>query len=362
MKTLLVLWIYLQLSYFVQGQSTKGRIIVETLKAPSLHNVGGEDSVRRLTIYLPPGYGQTANRYPVIYYLHGFSRSDSLQIAADHLDQILDKAITSGRLKPVIVVIPNHHTLFKGSWFANSSLTGNWVDFMAKDLVSYIDTHYRTIQSPTSRGIAGHSMGGYGALKLGMLFPDVFGSVYALSPSRMALLNEFGPAGDVFKQAQKITTKEELFKNYRANLAVAMGRALSPNPNRPPFYCDLPYTYQGDSLLTDQRVVSLWNRNSPLYLIDSCRSNLKKLTALKLDWGRNDESSHIPLTCRMFSQKLEALGIEHYAEEYIGTHINKLWTEDGRATNDVLPFFNTYLRFEKMVLQPISFSKTPTKK
>ncbi len=81
-------------------------------------------------------------------------------------------------------------------------------------------------------------------------------------------------------------------------------------------------------------------------MADSYYDNLKKLKALKLDWGRNEDFPHIPITCRIFSQKLENMGIEHYAEEYIGTHSNKLWTDDGRALNDMLPFFNTYLNFE----------------
>ena len=74
--------------------------------------------------------------------------------------------------------------------------------------------------------------------------------------------------------------------------------------------------------------------------------NLKKLKVLKLDWGRNEEHPHVPVNCRTFSQKLENLGVNHYAEEYIGTHGNKIYTDDGRALNDMLPFFDTYLKFE----------------
>ena len=74
-------------------------------------------------------------------------------------------------------------------------------------------------------------------------------------------------------------------------------------------------------------------------MADEYIESLKKLKALKLDWGRNEDFAHIPLTCQIFSQKLENLGISHYAEEYIGTHGNKLWTDDGRALNDMLPFF-----------------------
>ena len=125
-----------------------------------------------------------------------------------------------------------------------------------------------------------------------------------------------------------------------------MGRAFSPNPNNPPFYADLPFTYEGDSLITNYEVLELWNKNSPIEMADSYISNLKKLKALKLDWGRNEAFHVLPITCMMFSQKLENLGINHYAEEYIGDHSNKLWTDDGRALNDMLPFFDRYLKFE----------------
>ena len=81
-------------------------------------------------------------------------------------------------------------------------------------------------------------------------------------------------------------------------------------------------------------------------MVDDHIEDLKKLKALKLDWGRNEGNEHIPPTCLQFSKKLENLGINHYAEEYIGTHVNKLWTDDGRAFNDMLPFFDTYLHFD----------------
>lgn len=348
MKKLFFLIASIQVICFGQAQELKGKIIVERINSPALQNTGGESPVRRVTIYLPPNYDQTTNRYPVIYYLHGFTWNDSLQIASDHFDQLLDKAITSGKIKAVIVVMPDQYTLYRGSFYTNSSLTGNWADFTAKDLVNYIDGHYRTISDKESRGITGHSMGGYGAIKLGMLFPDVFASVYALSPSTLAAVKELGPNGEAFKRAQRIKTRDELFNDFFANIVVALGRTYSPNPGKPPFYCDLPYTYSGDSLIIDYKVLDLWNKNSPLEMVDDYRNSLKKLKALKLDWGRNEESAIIPTTCLMFSQKLEELGINHYAEQYIGKHSNKLWTDDGRALNDMLPFFDTYLKFEEL--------------
>jgi hypothetical protein len=187
-------------------------------------------------------------------------------------------------------------------------------------------------------------MGGYGALKLGMLFPEVFCCVYALSPGALALVKEFGPNSDSYKQLAAITTKEELDKTYFPKVIVDMARTWSPNPGKPPFYCDVPFRYVGEELIVDHTVLKKWNQNLPLSMIDDYVDNLKELKAIKLDWGRND-ASRFPLQCSMFSQKLENLGIEHFAEEYIGTHTNRIWTEDGRVLNSMLPFFNIYLQY-----------------
>jgi S-formylglutathione hydrolase FrmB len=353
MKKLLFLFVFLQIVFLSQGQDSKGKIIVEKINSPALQNTGGENPVRSVTIYLPPGYDQTANRYPVIYYLHGFSETDSSTIHSDHFDQLLNKAIATGKIKPVIVVLPNEYTLYRGSIYTNSSLTGNWADFTGKEVVKYIDQHYRTIPNKDSRGVTGYSMGGGGAIKLGMLFPDTFSVVYGLSPGPLALVGEFGANSEAFRRVQQIKTREELLNtksliDFLANLLIATGRAFSPNPSKPPFDCDLPFTYQGDSLVTDYKVLELWNKNMPFEMIDSYIDNLKKLRALKFDWGRNDEMAFVRLGSQIFSQKLENMGINHYAEEYIGTHGNKISTDDGRVLNDMLPFFNTYLKFEQL--------------
>jgi S-formylglutathione hydrolase FrmB len=244
----------------------------------------------------------------------------------------------------VIFVVSDQYTTYGGSFYANSTLTGNWADFTAKDLVAYVDSHYRTLADRSSRGICGHSMGGHGALKLAMLFPEVFSSVYALSPGSLALVKEFGPNSDSYKQLAGIQTKEELDKTYFPKVIVDMARTWSPNPAKPPFSCDLPFSYSGDKLIVDDAVLKKWNQNLPLSMIDDHVKELRQLNAIKLDWGRND-GSRFPMQCMLFSQKLENLGIDHFAEEYIGTHTNKIWTEDGRVLNSLLPFFNVYLHF-----------------
>lgn len=97
-------------------------------------------------------------------------------------------------------------------------------------------------------------------------------------------------------------------------------------------------------MIVNQPVLDKWEANMPVYMVDKYADNLRKMTAIKLDWGRND-SPRFPVQIGMLSQRLENLGINHFAEEYIGDHGNKIWTIDGRVLNDLLPFFNDYLKF-----------------
>jgi enterochelin esterase-like enzyme len=324
------------------GQPLEGKVQSFYINAKTLQNTGGENPNRKVSVYLPPGYEGGRDRYPVIYYLHGFMGKDSIYAS---MKSILDEGIRSKKIRPYILVQADQYTLYEGSFYSNSSLTGNWEEFTAKELVAHIDKTYRTLAKRESRGIAGHSMGGYGAFKIGMLHPDVFSSIYALSPGLLAFVKEFGPAGNSYREAANIKTQDELKKTYYPKVLVAVARAWSPNPNKPPFYCDLPFSYDGDKMTVNQAVLEKWEANMPVYMVDKYADNLRKLKAIKMDWGRND-ASRFPVQIGMLSQRLENLGITHYAEEYIGDHNNKIWAKDGRVLNDLLPFFNDYLVFE----------------
>lgn len=323
------------------AQSTSGKVKTFVITSTSLQNRGGDNPSRKASVYLPPTYEAANIRFPVIYYLHGFMGTDSI---SQDMKTVLDRAIATQKIRPFILVIANHYTTYEGSFYSNSTLTGNWLDFSAKELVAHVDKNFKTLANRESRGIAGHSMGGYGAIKMGMVFPDVFSTVYALSPGLLAFVNEFGPESDSYKQLGLIKTKEELKSTYYPKVLVAVARAWSPNPSHPPFYCDVPFTYMGDSLIINEEVKKKWEENMPVYMVDKYAANLRKLKALKLDWGRND-AARFPIQCTMFSKLLEKKGIEHYAEEYIGNHVNKIWTIDGRVLNDMLPFFNDNLKF-----------------
>ena len=342
MKKYIILALWLISFNYSSAQAVGGKVQSFLFNAKSLQNTGGENPTRKVSVYLPPGYDGSNQRYPVIYYLHGFMGKDSIYTS---MKNILDEGILNKKIRPFILVQSDQYTLYEGSFYSNSSLTGNWDEFTSKELVAHIDKTYRTLARRESRGIAGHSMGGYGAFKIAMLHPDVFSSIYALSPGLLAFVKEFGPNSTSYREVANVKTQEELKKTYYPKVIVAVARAWSPNPKKPPFYVDLPFTYDGDKMIVNQPVLEKWEANMPVYMVDHYADNLRKLTAIKMDWGRND-SPRFPIQIGMLSQRLENLGITHFAEEYIGDHTNKIWTKDGRVLNDLLPFFNDYLLFE----------------
>ena len=199
-------------------------------------------------------------------------------------------------------------------------------------------------ENPT-RGITGHSMCGYGALKISMNHPDIFSTVYAISPGALTIVREYGPNSDTFRELSTINTLEELNRTYFGRVMVAFGRSWSPNPDKPPFYCDLPFEFKEGKLIVYQDVLQKWYDNMPLHMIDDNLTRLQELRAIKMDWGRN-AGDRFTIQCDMFSQRLENVGIEHFAEEYIGTYVNGIYTREGRIPQQVLPFFDEYLTFE----------------
>ena len=102
----------------------------------------------------------------------------------------MDEGIAAGRFGEMIIVMPDQMTNWYGSFYSNSSVTGNWEDFTTEELVNFIDTNFRTLSKAESRGIGGHSMGGYGAINFGMKRPDVYSTVYALSPAIVDFVGE----------------------------------------------------------------------------------------------------------------------------------------------------------------------------
>jgi S-formylglutathione hydrolase len=324
-----------------------GQLIDTVVYSPSLEgNLLGDSPSRNVTIYLPPGYGSSDKDYPVIYLLHGYIGDNNLWFgkgyAKVNLEPIMNDLINKGTIEPMILVSPDSYNRFGGSWYINSVSSGNWEDFIVQDVVQFVDAHFRTIASAGSRGIAGHSMGGYGTMMIAMKHSDIFGAAYGLSSSSLV----FDPNPDnyltyyrtVFEEifgAKVITDFESL--SWDAQLTLSMSVAMVPNPSSPPFYCDYMFNASGEFL------PSYWQRTlafDPYTSITTYKQNILQLTAIRLDCGDQDGNLQSNIT---FGGKLASIGVPSAFEAYEGDHTNKL---EERMETKVLPFFSKYLKHE----------------
>lgn len=339
-----IIWFFLfALAFNVNAQNipaNKGKVVTAVLQSAALANTTThEDPNRSLHIYLPRNYETTTKRYPVVYLLHGYGGQDTFMLVRNKVYETLDRGIAENKFGEMIVVAPNNKSKMNGSWYTNSTSSGNWEDFNAKELVSYMDKNYRTITKPEARAVVGHSMGGFGAIQLGMRHPDVFGVVYAMSPGLMDWGSDFNLNNPYIKQVQKLTKAEEVLPNFYLSITVAMAQAFSPNPNKPPFYCDFPITYNGEAATMNEAVMSAWEKHIPVKMISEYAPNLRKLKGIKIDAGIYDGFAHIPIACRYFSEQLSFHNIDHSFELYNGDHGNRLYGPNGgRMFTDVLPF------------------------
>ncbi len=354
MKKQLALLVILSLSIHAFTQDTS-KLLTKKFIAPSLkNNKGGEDPNRRLTIYLPAGYDKSTKSYPVIYFLHGFASDDEDMMKYIGFRELMDSAIKAGQLRPSILVLPNSMTKYFGSFYTNSSVAGNWADFIGKDVVEYIDKNYRTIGHRDSRGLFGHSMGGNGAVKMAMLFADQFSAVYAMSPGALHFSDDFRLSHPAFRRVSEQKNMDSLrnaapyydFEKFPffEMIYASLARMYSPDTNETLLQADQPIQYVNGKMVVNTAVLKKWQANFPINMIEDHIPALKSLTALKIDWGRNEEFTHIPRTNMELSKKLEAFGIKHYAEEYIGDHVNMIDGFEGRVFTEVFPFFKRYLK------------------
>jgi S-formylglutathione hydrolase FrmB len=310
-------------------------------------NLEGDSPDRDVSVYLPPSYATARNRrYPVVYLLHGYTNSDEgwfgpvvksgFLTANTTLPAVADKAMTEGGTSEMILVMPNAYTIYQGSMFSNSVTTGDWEGYVTHDLVSYIDSHYRTIATPGGRGLAGHSMGGYGTIRLAMKYPDVYARIYVLSAC--CLTANLNPQGRGFAEAEAIHTPADVAGAGRGPITMlAEAAAWSPNPKNPPFFFDLPVK---DGKVQPE-VAARWVANAPLAIIDQYVSNLRKLHAIAIDVGDKDGLSK---SNQELSRILTGYDIQNVFEIYDGDHTNHIAL---RVGNNVLPFFSKNLTFDK---------------
>jgi len=360
-------------AYPTSSLHTGGQLIVETIPGPSLrNNIFQIPTEQPIAVYLPPSYDRCDKRYPVLYFLTGFG--DLIQFYTTSgmfqgflLKEAMDRLIREGKVKEMVVVIPNGQTFVQGTFYANSSVLGNWEDFIVCDVVSYIDKNYRTIPEAASRGIAGHSMGGYGALNLAMHHPDVFGVTYGFCPGLftpdglknhvmfaerrtikryLAKQREFERVGGTEAKVKFLSYLSYLSVagDFNAIFTYAYGAAFSPNPNNAPFV-DYPFREEGDKLVLDPKS---WDNFENGFgnleaKVRQYRENLLRLRSITIDYATKDEYPWISEGAMYFASLLESAGIPHRLLNVDGDHNGKIRE---RMETSILAHFSSTLEFQ----------------
>ena len=309
-------------------------------------NLEGEPADRDVIVYLPASYQhETSRRYPVVYALHGYFIGAAQWSGEIHVPQTIEGAFAQGA-KEMIVVLPDSKTAYLGSFYSSSATSGDFERFISHDLVNYIDAHYRTLATRESRGLAGHSMGGYGTTRIGMKHPDVFGAMYMMSPCCLAPTTGGGPmpADDVKQRAIESEKRASAARSPTELAAASPGfaaapyataAAWAPNPKNPPLYFDLPTK---DGVLQPEIVAKL-TANAPLAFVDQYIGNLKQYRAIAMDVGDQDG---LRFDTAKLHDVLDHYGIVNSFTIYPGTHTSAV---ADRFQNYVLPFFSKNLCF-----------------
>ena len=300
-------------------------------------NLEGDAVDRDVFIFLPPSYEKEKHRrYPVVYALHGYSIGAEQWTHEIHVPQTIEGAFAQGA-KEMIVVLPDSKTVHNGSMYSSSVTTGDFENFIAHDVVSYVDAHYRTFPNRLSRGLAGHSMGGYGVTRIGMKHSDVFGSLYIMSPCCLAPRQAGPENAEIEKQLESVKTPEDSANlPFLARAQLASAAAWSPDPKNPPLYLDLPFK----DGVAQPDIVAKWAANAPLAFIDQYMRNLRQYRAIAIDVGDQDR---LRTDTAKLHEILDKYGIENTFEIYHGTHTSAV---ADRFQNHVMPFFSKNLCFQ----------------
>ena len=300
-------------------------------------NLEGDAVDRDVFVFLPPSYQKDKHRcYPVVYALHGYSIGAEQWSHEIHVPQTIEGAFAQGA-KEMIVVLPDSKTLHNGSMYSSSVTTGDFEQFIAHDVVAYVDAHYRTIPDRASRGLVGHSMGGYGATRISMKHSDVFGSLYIMSPCCLSPrpASPANPEADKALEAAK-TPEDSAKLPFFPRAMLATAAAWSPNPKNPPLYLDLP-TRDGQP---QPDVLAKWAANAPLAFVDQYIGALRQYRAIALDVGDQDG---LRVDTGKLHDVLDKYGIANTFEVYPGTHTSRV---ADRFQNHVMPFFSQNLCFQ----------------
>jgi S-formylglutathione hydrolase FrmB len=292
------------------------------------NNPLGDKYAREVIVYLPPGYDETRN-YPTVYALTGFTGRGRMMLNdsafAPNFAERMDKLIGNGKIKPMIAVLPDCFTHYGGSQYINSSATGDYEDYLIKEIVPFVDENFSTVKDKNARAVMGKSSGGYGALVLAMRRADVFGLACSTSGDcyfEMCYQPDFAKAfraigGDPNSIVEKMWDEEAKKGKHDFDALNVIGMSACYSPNGTNF--DLPFDLETGEIRAD--IWQKWLAHDPVRLVERYAENLKSLRLLFIDAGTRDEFN-LDIGARVLGDRLKKFDVPFKHEEFDDGHFN----------------------------------------
>ena len=313
----------------------KGRFERSTVTSQVLlGNPLGDPHERPLWVYLPPGVGEDpSRRYPSIYLIQGFTGQVDMwwnrSALRPSLPELMDELFAGGA-PPAVVVLVDCWTSLGGSQFLNSPGTGRYLDYLCDEVVAFVDERYPTLASRDHRGITGKSSGGYGAMVVPMLRPDVFGALASHAGDALfeacylpefrdiarKLRDEFEGSYDVFFERLAASDRVDWDTYGVPLMTYGCAAAYSPDPDQPG-KAILPFDIATSRLRED--VWQEWLEKDPVRMAPSHADALRSMRRIYLDGGRADEY-FLDLGAEAFAAELRALDVDYTLELFDGKH------------------------------------------
>ncbi|HVP67651.1 MAG TPA: alpha/beta hydrolase [Anaeromyxobacteraceae bacterium] len=309
----------------------EGRLEMEWLDSPALQaNPLGDPARRPVYLYTPPGHRPGL---PAVYFLHGFGGSAhswvGFQPFMRSAPERLDALVASGKVPPVVGVFLDGWTSFGGSQYVNSPAIGAYRDYVARDVVAFVERRLGTIPKARSRAVVGKSSGGYGALVMGRHHPDVFAHVGCHAGDaafEYCYLPDFPKTADALVGTDPLMWLEEMRRraaetklrgeDHPVVNILAMAAAYSPDPSAPGGFA-LPFEPETGRIRPE--VWARWLEADPVRFVPANLDAFRSLASIYIDCGTRDEF-HLRWGARMVVETLRRAGVEVLHEEFEDGH------------------------------------------
>jgi S-formylglutathione hydrolase len=323
--------------------AAQSSLVVDSVSSPGLaSNVVGDSPVRRTLVYLPASYRRdTTRRYPVLYLLHGATSLPQEWIDSTYdgfdLRVAMDSLVAASATPEMIVVMPDANNALEAGFYANSAATGNWEDFVVRDLVRHVDERYRTERQASRRALVGHSMGGFGALAIGFRHPNVFGLIYAISPCCIGFVGRLAPSNPAWTALAAVQRWRDAPGGVR--LLLGMAAALDGSRSSPRLFDELPFTTRPDgSSVPDPAAHARWLARMPPDLAAVMVRRGDRQPVILIESGSEEVALNEGI--KLLRARLDSLRIQYSDTTFVGGHVDRVRE---RFTRHMLPTVGRWL-------------------